>query len=132
MVKAGEPAAQKLVESKYCFEYEISGRVFPYAFDPEKRTLKICRGATADGIPIGDIQILHKSVSREKHATIGYNGSECVLKDVGSRNGTYVLDHQPEPGEKPKWNKIEKPYGLRNGEVLKFGDAVLTYREKKK
>ncbi len=122
LAKGGDILAQKLPEedSKYFFERNMGGRIDTYPFNPEKRTLKICRGAK-EGVPIGDIQILHKSVSREKHATIGYNGGECVLKDVGSKNGTYV-----------NGIKLDKPYSLRSGDVVKFGDAELVYRERKR
>ena len=109
---------------RYFFERRMDKRVDIYAFDPEKRTLKICRGAKIvnnESVPIGDIQILAMSVSREQHAEISYNGNECLLRDVGSKNGTYVNEKR----------LGKETHALRSGDNIRFGAAELTYRENK-
>ncbi|MCU0642589.1 MAG: FHA domain-containing protein, partial [archaeon] len=82
----GESAEKKPeTEPRYYFELDIGGRKIPFPFDPEKGALRIGRGIDCH------VQILNKTVSR-KHAEITYNpkGSECSLRDWGSKNGTYV------------------------------------------
>ena len=60
--------------------------------------------------PKCDIVISHKSVSRQ-HARLHLNGSELVVIDLSSRNGTYVDDRL-----------IEK-CSVRVGQEIRFGEA---------
>jgi pSer/pThr/pTyr-binding forkhead associated (FHA) protein len=64
---------------------------------------------------------LAKTVSRT-HAELKYNplGRECLLGDKGSLNGTYVN------GERLKKDKYRV---LRDGDIVRFGNAQLQFRE---
>ena len=100
---------------KFCLELTVDKMKVDFPFDPEKGKLTIGRGGG------NGIQILAMSVSREQHAEISYNGSECMLKHVDGKNGTYV-------------NGIklgERAYALRDNDKIRFGAAELVYREKK-
>jgi diguanylate cyclase (GGDEF)-like protein len=57
------------------------------------------------------------SVSRQ-HACVFQSGTGFSVKDLASRNGTYVNDHAIE-GETP----------LHNGDILQLGDAIFKYLE---
>lgn len=56
-----------------------------------------------------DIVISHELLSR-RHAKLRLEGGECVIEDLGSTNGTYVNNRQ-----------INRPVGLKVGDVVKFG-----------
>ena len=65
---------------------------------------------------LGDIALHEPSVSRE-HAALTWNGSEWVLTDLGSRNGTFVNGVAVQ----------RKPVAL--GDRLKFGHVVMTLQD---
>jgi pSer/pThr/pTyr-binding forkhead associated (FHA) protein len=56
------------------------------------------------------------SVSR-RHAIIRITGREATVEDLGSRNGTFV-------GER----RIENVSALENGDAIRIGSVVLTFR----
>jgi len=56
------------------------------------------------------------SVSRQ-HAALIMEGSAARLRDLGSKNGTFVDDM-----------RVEGPIALRDGAQLRFGTLHLTYR----
>jgi pSer/pThr/pTyr-binding forkhead associated (FHA) protein len=69
---------------------------------------------TVGRIAANDLQLAHETVSRH-HAVIEVHGdARVVLRDLGSRNGTFV-DGQ----------RISQARTLRGGERLRFGDEQL-------
>jgi hypothetical protein len=81
----------------------------------EGSTVEIDGGRLTIGrIPGNDLQLAHQTVSR-RHAVIEVHGdSSVVLRDLGSRNGTFI-DEQRLSGART----------LRGGERLRFGDERL-------
>ena len=65
---------------------------------------------------LGDIALHESSVSRE-HAALTWNGSEWILTDLGSRNGTFVNGVSVQ-------RKAVSP-----GDKLKFGRVVMTLED---
>lgn len=61
--------------------------------------------------PLAQLRLSAPDVSAE-HASIGWTGSGWELRDLGSRNGTYVDDVRAEPGGR---------IALRVGAVVRFG-----------
>ena len=62
----------------------------------------------------GDIQIPHNSVSRQ-HAVFEFRDGEWCVRDVGSRNGTYVNNVSVQRGS------------LKTGDVIRFGNVRLKF-----
>ena len=60
----------------------------------------------------GDIQLPHNSVSRQ-HAVFEFRDGEWNVRDVGSRNGTYVNNVSVQRGR------------LKHGDVIRFGNVRL-------
>ncbi len=60
----------------------------------------------------GDIQLPHNSVSRQ-HAVFEFRDGEWNIRDVGSRNGTYVNNVSVQRGR------------LKHGDVIRFGNVRL-------
>ncbi len=65
----------------------------------------------------GDIQILDTSASR-KHAEVFTLGDLLLIRDLGSRNGTYV-----------NGKKIDKETALRPGDRIRIGSSTLAFEE---
>jgi len=63
------------------------------------------------------LQILDKKASRE-HAEIVAEGEGYVIRDLGSRNGTYV-----------NGDRLEEPHTLKGGDRISIGDFILDYRD---
>jgi hypothetical protein len=66
--------------------------------------------------PDADVYLDSPSVSR-RHAIIRITGREATVEDLGSRNGTFV-------GER----RIENVSALENGDAIRIGSVVLTFR----
>jgi len=66
--------------------------------------------------PDADVYLDSPSVSR-RHAIIRITGREATVEDLGSRNGTFV-------GER----RIENVSALENGDAVRIGSVVLTFR----
>jgi len=65
--------------------------------------------------PQNQIQIDQESVSR-RHCRIRFSGSEFLVRDLGSTNGTYVND-----------DLVEEEGRLRHGDQLKVGRTILKF-----
>ena len=65
--------------------------------------------------PSNTIQLLDLVVSKE-HCVIELRGADMVLRDLGSRNGTFVATEQV-VGER----------ALRHGDDIRIGDTVMLY-----
>ncbi|MFN2239984.1 MAG: FHA domain-containing protein [Thermoanaerobaculia bacterium] len=63
-----------------------------------------------------EIVIFASTVSR-RHARIITSGTETLLEDLGSRNGTFIGDE-----------RIEGPRPLANGDQIRLGSEQLAYR----
>ncbi|HLJ75283.1 MAG TPA: FHA domain-containing protein [Thermoanaerobaculia bacterium] len=66
--------------------------------------------------PIADVQIDDSTVSR-KHASIEVRGELATLRDLESKNGTFL------DGE-----KISAPAPLQERQTIVFGDASMVFR----
>ncbi len=66
-------------------------------------------------LPENPIPIIHPTVSG-RHAVIHAQGSEFVLEDVGSRNGTFVNQQ-----------RIEGRVKLNHNDAIRFGDATARF-----
>ena len=62
---------------------------------------------------------LESELSSAEHAVITWSGGQWNVRDLGSRNGTFVADARIEPGERVV---------LDAGAVLRFGGADETWR----
>ena len=65
--------------------------------------------------PQNQIQIDQESISR-RHCRIWFSGSEFLVRDLGSTNGTYVND-----------DLVEEEGRLRHGDQLKVGRTILKF-----
>ena len=76
----------------------------------EERRHTLAGGATVIGrAPTCDVVLTDSSVSRW-HVQFSVDGGQCVVKDIGSRNGTYLNGDQIEQA------------ALRDGDRLVLGD----------
>jgi DNA-binding winged helix-turn-helix (wHTH) protein len=64
----------------------------------------------------GVVPLPSPSVSRQ-HAALVVEGTAARLRDLGSKNGTFVDDL-----------RVERPIALRDGARLRFGTLEMTYR----
>jgi DNA-binding winged helix-turn-helix (wHTH) protein len=67
--------------------------------------------------PAARLQLDDSTVSR-RHARIMLNGSDALLEDLGSKNGTCVGGV-----------RVDGPVALRDGDRIAFGRVFATYRE---
>jgi DNA-binding winged helix-turn-helix (wHTH) protein len=90
-------------------------RVFRLMWNGQR--LKLNEGEYVVGRdPDADVYLDSPSVSR-RHAIIRITGREATVEDLGSRNGTFV-------GER----RIENVSALENGDAIRIGSVVLTFR----
>ncbi len=61
------------------------------------------------------ISIQDPTISRH-HAWIKAEGEDFMIFDIGSANGTFVNDE-----------RVQEPRGLKNGDVVRFGDAEFVF-----
>lgn len=66
--------------------------------------------------PDADVYLDSPSVSR-RHALIRIAGREATVEDLGSRNGTFVGPR-----------RIDRTSALENGDAIRLGSVVLTFR----
>ena len=74
--------------------------------------LPIFLGREGEGV----VPLPSPGVSRQ-HAAVIVEGTAARLRDLGSKNGTFVDDL-----------RIERPTALRDGARLRFGTLEVTYR----
>jgi DNA-binding winged helix-turn-helix (wHTH) protein len=80
------------------------------------RRVPLAVGENVLGRDEGAIRIDSVTVSR-RHARIVISGSEAVLEDLNSKNGTYLRD---EP--------VSSPVRLKDGDEIRTGSVVLKFR----
>lgn len=96
----------------------------PYGFNWEKPLLSdqslMIGTSVGGGSPGFDLSFYDKDgyVSR-RHASISPSGSQYVLTDLGSTNGTFLNDIRLTPNS---------PATLRNGDRIRLGQVVLQFR----
>jgi DNA-binding winged helix-turn-helix (wHTH) protein len=77
----------------------------------------LCDGVHVIGrLPDAAVLVDSSTVSR-RHATLTVSAEAAVLEDFGSHNGTFVGN-----------TRITTPTPLRDGDVIRIGDVMLTYR----
>ena len=91
------------------------GRIFRLIWDDQRFTLQ--EGEYVLGRdPDADVYLDSPNVSR-RHAVIRITGRDATVEDLGSRNGTFVGDR-----------RIHKLSMLANGDAIRLGSVVLTFR----
>ncbi len=86
--------------------------------DPFGAILDLPEGPTTLGRdPSASIRLAHDGLISRLHARVVVKGSQAVVEDLGSRNGTLVNDVP-----------IVAPTALSDGDRLKFGATSMTYR----
>lgn len=83
----------------------------------ETRQVPLAEGSNLVGRGVdASVWIDAPGISRH-HARIVVSGGEATLEDLGSKNGTYIGGHQ-----------VTKPHRLANGDRIRFGSVVITFR----
>ena len=81
------------------------------------RRFPLCGGVHVIGrLPDAAVMLDSSTVSR-RHASLTVSAESTVLEDFGSHNGTFVGDM-----------RVTAPTLLRDGDVIRIGDVLLTYR----
>jgi DNA-binding winged helix-turn-helix (wHTH) protein len=93
------------------------GAVIGWLVSPERRMLVVAGASIVGRDPSCEIWLDHATVSR-RHARIVASRSRVELEDLGSKNGTQV-------GDAP----LTGTTALRDGDELRFGQVLLTYRD---
>jgi len=91
--------------------YVMKGQDQGTLFDVDDGTIGIGRDAA------NQIRLHDTEVSR-RHADLRYDGSTCVISDLGSSNGTYV-----------NGRRIEKDHQLSNSDRVQLGGTVMLYTD---
>nr|WP_243201615.1 MULTISPECIES: FHA domain-containing protein [unclassified Fusibacter] len=66
-----------------------------------------------------DIHLSDSAIGRT-HAEINFTGGACVIRDLFSKNGTFINEERVE---------VNKPVALAVGDQLKLADVELVYHE---
>lgn len=118
----------RLIRTLHRFGYAFTGQ-----FERElggDRTEPVCGWLITEGwrVPLragetvlgregeGVVPLPSSSVSRQ-HAVVVIEGTAARLRDLGSKNGTFVDEL-----------RVERPMALRDGARLRFGTLEMTYR----
>lgn len=90
----------------------------PYLVDAAGRRFSLARPTTQLGrAPAADIYIPDRRASR-RHAAIDWDGLGCVLRDLGSDNGTFV-----------NGRRVETCLPLHDGDELAVASAVFIFHD---
>ena len=81
------------------------------------RRFPLGRGENVIGRHAGAAVMLDSSTVSRRHAALVVNPDATVLQDFGSHNGTFIGA-----------TRISEPTTLRDGDVIRIGDVMLTYR----
>ncbi len=94
-----------------------TGDVFPFSgsavigrFDPSVGPIDVDLGGLDEG-----------SYISRKHARISYEDGGWIIEDLGSSNGTFVLDGDD-------FRRIEEPARIEDGATVVFGNARFLFR----
>ena len=101
LTRSGQPTGDR---------FRISGRAVIGRFDPNVGPVDVDLGPIEESVYIS-----------RKHAELRHEDGKWFLKDLGSSNGTFVL----EPGE--DYSRIEEEAELFDGQELAFGNARFTF-----
>lgn len=120
--------APKVIRTLHRFGYAFTGRIEREAATAgtspviawliaEDWRLPLHRGETILGREgTGVVPLPSPSVSRQ-HAALVIEGTAARLRDLGSKNGTFVDEV-----------RVEGPTALRDGALVRFGTLTVTYR----
>ncbi|MFZ6027552.1 MAG: FHA domain-containing protein [Chloroflexota bacterium] len=92
--------------------------LFPLLIAPDGAEIKLAARMMLVGrLPESDLQVDDENVSR-RHAQLERNpGGEVILRDLDSRNGSWVNDR-----------RVATPVLLEDGDKVRFGDVSFTFR----
>ena len=90
-------------------------RIFRLMWDDQHMTLEAGEYVIGRD-PDADVYVDSPSVSR-RHAMLRITGHQACIEDLASRNGTFVGDR-----------RIDTASALQNGDAIRMGSVVLTFR----
>jgi DNA-binding winged helix-turn-helix (wHTH) protein len=94
-----------------------AGNFAPFRLVHGNRKIPLSAGENILGRdPDASVQVDHASVSR-RHARISVRGSDVVLEDLASRNGTFLGGR-----------RIDSPVELHDGDIIGLGPVTLTFQ----
>ena len=118
-----------LLRTVHGFGYAFCGTAFDEGTGPEaanlvpfrlvhgNRKIPLSAGENILGRdPDASVRVDHASVSR-RHARISVRGSNVVLEDLASRNGTFLAGH-----------RIDSSVELHDGDIIGLGPVTLTFQ----
>jgi DNA-binding winged helix-turn-helix (wHTH) protein len=119
----------RLLRTVHGFGYAFCGTAFDEGTGAEARDIapfRLVRGnrkiplSAGENIlgrdPDASVHVDHASVSR-RHARISVRGSNVVLEDLASRNGTFLAGR-----------RIDSPVELHDGDIIGLGPVTLTFQ----
>jgi DNA-binding winged helix-turn-helix (wHTH) protein len=117
-----DPAQPRFVQTvvgkgyRFAADVRLSGQDLRFTLTFRSREIPLVHGDTVIGRdPEAHVCIDEPSVSR-RHATIATSADGAMLRDLGSRNGTYV-----------DGRRIDAPTPLVNGAVVSIGPVALLF-----
>jgi DNA-binding winged helix-turn-helix (wHTH) protein len=117
-----DPAKPRFVQTvvgkgyRFAADVRLSGSDLRFTLTFRSREILLLHGDTVIGRdPEADVCIDEPSVSR-RHATISTDADGAVLRDLGSRNGTFV-----------DGRRVDAPTPLVNGAVVSIGPVALLF-----
>jgi DNA-binding winged helix-turn-helix (wHTH) protein len=128
---ADQKSNPRFIRTVHAFGYAFSGDAVsssaPPRSDPSegpvfrliwnRREIQLSEGENVLGRDRDAVVWLDSSTVSRRHARITVTGDQAVVEDLGSRNGTLV-----------EGRKVEVPTTLADGDELKLGSVVLTFR----
>jgi pSer/pThr/pTyr-binding forkhead associated (FHA) protein/S1-C subfamily serine protease len=95
-----------------------SSQLFPLLIQPDGIEIELSKPVMLVGrLPECDVQVEDENVSRRHAQLERAESGQVTLRDLGSRNGSWVNDHQ-----------IAAAVLLENGDRVRFGDVTFTFR----
>jgi DNA-binding winged helix-turn-helix (wHTH) protein len=128
---ADQKSNPRFIRTVHAFGYAFSGDAVsaspPPQFDSpdrpvfrliwNRREIQLSEGENVLGRDREAVVWLDSSTVSRRHARITITGDQAVVEDLGSRNGTSVAGRM-----------VEAPTALTDGDELKLGSVVLTFR----
>lgn len=130
-VSGGEPADLQPINRKVLQPnalVQFGGALFRFLYQPPglptlQREFQIRNWPVTLGADPDNRIILNDPTVSRRHAEILQDGQVCVIRDLGSTNGTFVSFD----GEPTQERQIEQN-ALRDGSLIRLGNVRLTFR----